>query len=84
MNELEKSILTALVNLENAVQGMAAATTKPNLLPFFERLDDLTRQLPPGADPNLRHYLHKKSYEKARLLLQGRNSENARGGCLRD
>lgn len=84
MSELEKSILTALVNLENAVRGMPLATTKPNLLPLFERLDVLTRQLPPDADPNLQHYLHKKSYEKARLLLQGRDSENARGGCSRD
>ncbi|HVV70357.1 MAG TPA: hypothetical protein VHI52_02480 [Verrucomicrobiae bacterium] len=84
MSELEKSILAALLDLDRAVQAMPTAMPKPNLLPLFQRLDELTSQLPAGADPNLRHYLHKKSYEKARLLLQGRDSENARGGCLRD
>ena len=84
MNELENSILQALAELENAVKAMPTAEPKPNLLPLFERLDNLTRSLPANADPNLRHYLHKKSYEKARLLLKGRNAENSRGGCLRD
>jgi len=84
MNELENSILQALVELENAVRTMPAAVPKPNLLPLFVRLDDLTRSLPANADPNLLHYLHKKSYEKARLLLEGRDAENPRGNCLRD
>jgi len=43
----------------------------------------LTNQLPPDTDPNLLHYLHRKSYEKARLLLQGRDTENAQGSCGR-
>jgi hypothetical protein len=29
----------------------------------------------------LLHYLHRKSYEKARLWLEDRDAENARGGC---
>jgi len=53
----------------------------PNLMPLFTRLDDLTCRLPKTADPELLHFLHKKSYEKARLLLQGRGQENARGTC---
>jgi len=81
MTELEKDILTGLVDLENTVKSISANGTKPNLLPLFERLDRLTRQLPKESDPNLLHYLHKKSYEKARLLLQGRDAENARGAC---
>ncbi len=84
MDELEKSILNALVELEEAVRAMPSAGTKPSLLPLFEKLDNLTGRLPGDADPSLRHYLHKKSYEKARLLLEGRDSENSRGGCLRD
>jgi hypothetical protein len=48
---------------------------------MFSRIDDLTRQLPRESDPTLLHYLHKKSYEKARLFLQGREAENARGNC---
>jgi len=50
---------------------MAAANPKPNLLPLFTRLDDLAKNLPASADPQLRHYLQRKSYQKARVLLQG-------------
>jgi hypothetical protein len=81
MTELEKDLLAGLVELENTVKSIGAKGSKPNLLPLFERLDRLTSQLPKGSDPNLLHYLHKKSYEKARLLLQGRDAENARGAC---
>jgi len=81
MTELEKNILDSLVELENAVKTIATANPKPNLLPLFARLDDLTHRLPKGTDPDLLHYLHKKSYEKARLFLQGRDAENAEGSC---
>lgn len=60
---------------------MKTETPKPNLLPIFLRLDDLTRALPANADPLLLHYLRKKSYEKARLFLQGRDAENTAGNC---
>ena len=81
MTETETKILQALLDLEQAVQSMAKADPKPNLLPLFSRLDALTSQLPPDADPNLLHYLRKKSYEKARLFLQGRDEENKAGSC---
>jgi hypothetical protein len=82
MNDtMEKKLLDALLELENAVKTMATANPKPNLQPIFSRIDELARQLPPGADHDLRHYLYKKSYEKARLFLQNRNAENARGNC---
>ena len=67
--------------MERTVEAMRNTTPKPNLLPLFSRLDELTRTLPSTTDPLLLHYLHKKSYEKARLFLQGRESENARGNC---
>jgi len=51
------------------------------LLPLFARLDELTRQLPRHTDPQLLHYLHKKSYEKARLWLLNRDAENQAGNC---
>jgi hypothetical protein len=60
---------------------MPRTAPKPSLLPLFSRLDELTRTLPLTADPLLMHYLHKKSYQKARLFLQGRETENARGNC---
>jgi hypothetical protein len=81
MNATEQTILKELIDLDLAVKSMATANPKPNLLPLFNKLDELTRQLPSSADPQLLHYLHKKSYEKARLWLEGRESENAKGNC---
>lgn len=81
MTEVEQSVLRTLVDLHNAVKAMPTANPKPNLMPLFTRLDELTRQLPRDADSNLLHYLHKKSYEKARLWLQGRDAENQMGSC---
>ena len=81
MTATEQNILRALVELDGAVKAMATANPKPNLVPLFARLDELTRQLPPQAEPQLLHYLHKKSYEKARLFLEGRDAENAAGNC---
>jgi len=81
MTDLEKSLLQSLLDLEAAVANMKTATTKPDLLQLFNRIDGLTLQLPRGTDPTLMHYLHKKSYEKARLFLQGRDAENQVGNC---
>ena len=81
MTELEKTILQTLLDLESTVRSMPTANPKPSLLPVFARLDDLTGQLPKNTAPDLLHYLHKKSYEKARLFLQGRDAENAQGQC---
>jgi hypothetical protein len=81
MSALEQDILNSLLELEATIKTMAAASPKPSLLPIFNRLDELTRQLPRGTDPSLLHYLHKKSYEKARLFLQGHDAENAQGNC---
>ena len=80
-SSLERNILTALVELDLAVKSMATVRPKPDLLPLFARLDELTAQLPRQTDPTLLHYMHKKSYEKARLFLQGRESENQLGNC---
>lgn len=77
----ERNIHTTLVDLENAVKSMPTANPKPNLLPLFARLEELTRQLPPQTAPDLLHYLHKKSYEKARLFLEGRDAQNQVGNC---
>jgi len=81
MSETENQIRLALLALDEAVKSMATANPKPSLLPLFARIDELTGQLPPGTDSTLLHYLHKKSYEKARLFLQGRDAENTTGSC---
>lgn len=78
---METELLAALVQLAATVKAMPTANPKPDLLPIFARLDELTRRLPRQTDPALLHYLHKKSYEKARLFLQGRDAENQAGNC---
>jgi hypothetical protein len=78
---IKKNLLNALVELDDAVKSMPSANPKPNLLPIFSRIDELTKQLPRDTDPALLHYLHKKSYEKARLFLQDRDAENQAGNC---
>jgi hypothetical protein len=81
MTAMEQTIRESLVELDRQVKLMPTANPKPNLLPLFTRLDDLTAQLPPQTAPELLHYLRKKSYEKARLFLEGRDAENAAGNC---
>lgn len=81
MTALEEKILTTLTELERAAEQMRTANPKPDLQALFARVDDLAGKLPRSTDPNLLHYLHKKSYQKARLLLEGRDTENARGRC---
>jgi hypothetical protein len=81
MTEIEKTILDTLVQLETAAASFATAQPKPDLQSLFKRLDQLTGQLPRSSDPSLLHYLQKKSYQKARLFLQGRDEENAEGNC---
>ena len=80
-NVVEKQILEALVELERTIAAMPSSNPKPNLLPMFQRIDELTAQLPRATDPTLLHYLHKKSYQKARLFLEDRESENQQGNC---
>jgi hypothetical protein len=79
MSTTERDILQTLIELENTVKGMAAANPKPNLSALFNRIDALTDALPKNSDPTLLHYLHRKSYEKARLWLEGRDTENQAG-----
>ena len=72
MTVIEDQILQALLDLENAVAQMPTANPKPDLKPTFARLDELAAQLPADAPRDLRHYLQRKSYQKARMFLQER------------
>ena len=78
---IEADLLNAILALDAAVKTMLPANPNPSLLPLFARIDELTRNLPSNTDPTLLHYLHKKSYEKARLFLQDRDVENQLGNC---
>lgn len=83
MTELERKILDSLTELDGAVQSLRTTHPKP-LQPLLARLDQLTEELPENSHPRLVHYLRKKSYEKARLFLEGREADNERGACLGD
>ena len=78
---VERQLLDALAELDNAIKAMPAIEGKPNFLLLFGRIDELAEQLPPDTDPQLRHFLQRKSYEKARLLLQNRDEENMPDRC---
>lgn len=68
----EQAILDTLVELETSAAKMATAQPKPDLRPLFKRLDELAAALPPEAPGDLRHYLQRKSYQKARAFLEER------------
>ena len=84
MNSLHQDLLEKLVQLEESVATMATADPKPNLMVLFEEIEGLTAQLPKDTDPGLLHYLHRKSYQKARLFLEGKDAENEVGNCIRN
>ncbi len=78
MTTIEEQLLDALLELKDAT-GRVNTEPKPDLIAIFNRLDELTTQMPKDAPPDLLHYLHKKSYQKARLFLQGQDPEQ--GAC---
>jgi hypothetical protein len=72
MTQIEQELLETLLELERSAARMPAANPKPDLRPLFARVEALTGRLPRGTDPDLLHYLHRKSYQKARAFLQQR------------
>lgn len=83
MNATQQSILLVLRELEVTVAALRTknVTPKPDLMPLFAKLDQLTASLPKDTDPTFLHYMHKKSYQKARLFLEGKDAENQAGNC---
>jgi hypothetical protein len=72
MTKTEQEILETLVALDEAVAQMPKANPKPDLRPMFALLEALAGQLPKETDRDLLHYLHRKSYQKARAFLEQR------------
>jgi hypothetical protein len=72
MTEIEQELLDTLVELDRLAAGMPLMNPKPDLRPLFARVEDLAGKLPRGTDPQLLHFLQRKSYQKARALLQPR------------
>ena len=63
------------------MKEMAASRQPVDLMPLFARIDALGAQLPPTTDPQLIHFIQRKSFEKATLWLEGRKAEITRGIC---
>jgi hypothetical protein len=72
MTEIEQQLLDALMKLERLAAEMPTTNPKPDLRPIFARVEELMEKLPPGTDPQLLHFLHRKSYQKARVWLEQR------------
>lgn len=81
MTQLEQELHAALVELDSTVKHMAATKERVNLMPLFTRIDELGAKLPPGTDPQLVHFIQRKSFEKAAFWLEGRKAEITRGIC---
>ena len=86
MESLEHALLDKLLELETAAKALATAKPKPDLMGLFGEIERLADRLPKSSNPSLLHYLQRKSYQKARLLLQGENPETPETGkaeCVR-
>lgn len=81
MTQLEQELHQALLELDGAVKRMAATKSPVDLMPHFTRIDQLGAKLPAGTDPQLVHFIQRKSFEKATLWLAGRKAEITRGIC---
>ena len=77
------TIETRILEVLRLLEAEATAVPRPDLRPRLRELDELNGQLTSDADPELRHFLQRRSYEKARLLLEDRSAEIQRGGCTR-
>ncbi|HAB15805.1 MAG TPA: hypothetical protein PLX89_11050 [Verrucomicrobiota bacterium] len=81
---MSRSAQTRILDALRHLEAEAARTPPGNLRAPLAELDRLTQDLPRDTDPELRHFLRQRSYEKARLFLEGRLAEITRGGCTRD
>lgn len=81
MTQLEQQLYDSLVTLDKAIKSFAATKQPVDLVPMMKRIDELGAQLPPETDPQLLHFLQRKSFEKATLWLEGRKAEITRGIC---
>ncbi len=79
LSAFETSVLKTLHALEAAIAAGRPPSPNPTLRTVLSQLDQLTTELPPTIRADLRHYLQKRSYQKARILLEGGDPEA--GAC---
>ena len=75
MTACEENLRQALQEFMQAATRRDAATVSATL----QRVMELEKQLGPDASPMLRHYLERRSYQKALEFLSGEQS--AAGTC---
>jgi len=78
-NAVEQTLLDELESYLKAVQRSSDPSI--DLQAHFRKIELLSKSLPPGTHPQLKHYLQSKSYRKAQLWLSGRGAENEDGSC---
>ena len=81
LSAFEDSVLKALHALEAAIAAGRPPSPNPALRIVLAQLDQLTTELPPTTRTGLGHYLQKRSYQKAKILLEGGDPEA--GACPR-
>ncbi len=83
MTDVERALLDALRDLDHEVADAAVTKRRPEVVSRILRLRELTSVLSPEADPMLMHCLQRQSWEKARMILDGRQAEVRHGesGC---
>ena len=59
----------AIIGDEQSRQDLDRHTERLRVV--SEKIEDLERQLPPKIDPQLRHFLQRRSYSKALEALEG-------------
>ena len=71
-----------LAELRTALAALVtpAGGEKPPVAESLQRIERLAGQLG-DIDPRLRHYLTQRSYQKALMFLDGRETENDKGNC---
>lgn len=67
---IEEELKEALISMQDAISSSDGPTVSKSLI----RLDDLVKENKRDLDPQLKHYLTRRSYEKALMFL------NAEGG----
>jgi hypothetical protein len=78
MTEIETNILNTLLELERTVAALPGATPKPNLLPLFIRLDELSSQLPRETTHRCAIISRRKATKRRGCSFRGRTRRTRR------
>ncbi len=70
MTPAEKALRDAIVELEETAAMARSGRKTPGVLPVLEKVERLAAELPPDTPAELRHFLERKSYAKARAFLE--------------